>query len=112
MQEYNVPQSFDKPARQPEGDLLEHGADIGFDVGELSRQKNIESALAAIDAATNPTMPEHVPSGQEIIHMWGKSVLALRKPESEMNIDIFDDGVTPAPYLKEASWKGFNEQSF
>lgn len=144
--------AFDQSPKQT-GDILMDGADIGIDIGEIARQKKIASALADVTAATQatetpqPTVEmvekrlEYVPLPQQMVHMWGMSVLNLRKPD-ENKINIFDDSVSPAPYLhdpkngeaeyiantrnttqqtqsvpqdvnpKEASWKGFNEQSF
>lgn len=111
-------------AQRHEGTPSNDGGNLGFDIGEIARQKKIASALADATAATEPNQPtvemvekhlEYVPSGQQAVHMNGLRVLAMRKPDSEINkdrINIFDDRISAAPYLKEASWKGFNEQSF
>lgn len=85
---------------------------------------------------------EYVPLPQEIVHRMGIKIRGLRKLDSENNIKLFDDSELTAPYLyspengqvkyttktwntteqaqgspqendsKEASWKGFHEQSF
>lgn len=148
-QEQYAPPAFDQSPKQT-GDILVDGADIGIDIGEIARQKKIASALADATAATEAPKStvemvekrlEYVPLPQQMVHMWGMSVLNLRKPD-ENKINIFDDSASVAPYLydpkdgeaeyiadtrnttqqtqsvpqdvnpKEASWKGFNEQSF
>lgn len=148
--EQDLPQDFDQFSKEA-GTIFRDGDNLGFDVGDIARQKKIANALADITAATQTPQPtvetvqerlEYTPLPQEIVHMMGIKIRGLRKLDDENNIKLFDDSELTAPYLyspengqskymtktwntpeqaqsssqenspKDASWKGFHEQSF
>lgn len=120
QQEQYTPQSQafdDQPARKMEGTPLEHGANIGIDVGEMARRKKIASALADVNAAMQPTQPpveetqehaqdtfeQHKAAQIEVIRQSAYGmVYGFRKPQTENSLGLFstDDNESAAPYLQ------------
>lgn len=111
MQQEQSPQAFDgQPSRLKEGTIFEDGADVGINVGDLSRRDEIALALADINAATQSVEQdiekrlEYKPlSPQEVVKLIGrKVVLDLRKGYNETHINLFEESVNAAPYFDQA----------
>ena len=93
-------------SKQPVGTVIEHGHRIDLHASELAQLKARED----IELATNPQLAERVVQErlehprvflpQEMIHQMGVNVVrGLRNPHSENSIDLFNNDLTPAPYI-------------
>ncbi|HEV7952330.1 MAG TPA: hypothetical protein VGO98_03060 [Candidatus Saccharimonadales bacterium] len=101
-----APQDFNQSAQSNEGTRLDHGADIGFRVGDIAKRQEIANALADIDEAIQPleeTVQRHLEytplSPQERIRLNGRSVLYFRKGHEENTFNLEKDELATSPYI-------------